>query len=292
MKFMKRTLTLACAAGLLFSASAFDWPQALTQTEDFYSYFGQLRGDAVSSSLIFNESAEVTSCGDGDVLVVINEHDRDFGWFESPLGNTVIVGHKDSLVSVYANLEEYYVSESPSSVIRGQPLGVSGGSSWQDGSSALELIFLDTKNGTAVNPFIILPRLKNEIPLKAENVRIVSRTGTVYDAARTRYLSQGAYSLIMKRPAVSVPYKIETSLNGIKAEVITDDVLTVDGGKLCIKGNRNYSRSEFYTGGERSADSMLLGNVYITRGHNEILIIISDILGNTRTEKFVFDTGL
>ncbi|MBR1615901.1 MAG: hypothetical protein IJ673_10540 [Treponema sp.] len=38
-----------------------------------------------------------------------------------------------------------------------------------------------------------------------------------------------------------------------------------------------------------SADRMLLGEVVIPRGHNELTVVVSDILGKEYQAKYVFD---
>ncbi|HBB15003.1 MAG TPA: hypothetical protein DCZ76_12125, partial [Treponema sp.] len=83
-------VTLLGTAAALF---AFSWPQAQTNSDTFHSYFGQLRGGTISSSLIFKDNSEVKTADPGDILAVIDDHTEDYGWFESTLGNAVIIGH-------------------------------------------------------------------------------------------------------------------------------------------------------------------------------------------------------
>lgn len=51
---MKKITAFIFITFAIFSAHSFDWPQEeVIQSDQFYSYFGQLRGDTISNSLIF-----------------------------------------------------------------------------------------------------------------------------------------------------------------------------------------------------------------------------------------------
>src|SRR5574344_2800299 len=105
--FVKQTA--AFAATLIISSSAafaFDWPQMETASDSFYSYFGQLRGGTIETSLIFKDSSDVKAADKGTIIATLTEHGDDFGWFESTLGNTVIIAHDNQLMTIYANLDE------------------------------------------------------------------------------------------------------------------------------------------------------------------------------------------
>src|SRR5574344_1070633 len=107
-KNIKKTAVLCTtltAAILSSSLYAFDWPQAEIESDSFYSYFGQLRAGVISNSLIFHESSDIKSVDNGTIIALIGEHDGDQGWFNSPLGNAVIIAHKDNLLTIYGNLD-------------------------------------------------------------------------------------------------------------------------------------------------------------------------------------------
>ena len=68
MKGQTRTAGLLAAALFIAGqAAAFDWPQTEIESASFYSYFGQLRGGTISSSLVFTESADIKAA-DGKAL--------------------------------------------------------------------------------------------------------------------------------------------------------------------------------------------------------------------------------
>ena len=273
---------------LSFSAYAFDWPQENVTRESFYSYFSQLRGGTTSSSLIFSESSSIHASESGIILIKFDEHDDDMGWFESPLGNTVIMQHEDSFSTVYANLDEETIPENLSGTVeKGTFLGNSGNSSWQDGSSALEFQVLDSRNHYSVNPRILLPWTNEELKLEITGITAVSREGKVFDARKAQGISTGTYRLFKNRQESVVPFRTNIKVNGASIEDVTADLLYPEKGRLCIKGNLFYPSDEFYPDEKKQ----LLGIIQITKGRNEVVITQSDILGNSKTETCVFEAN-
>lgn len=277
-------------ASLCFSCSlfAFDWPQEETQADSFYSYFGQLRGSTISSSLIFTDSSDIKSCEDGKVLAVITEHTDDFAWFESPLGNAVILAHSDNISSVYGNIDESSISEellSSTEIKKGTYLGTSGNSGWQEGTSCLEFQLLDTKNSNAINPRILMPRIGRELELFIRNVILIDKKGNSYSLNTQKNIPAGTYYIYRERQEVAVPYRTSISLNGIAYENISYDTLNARNGKLCAHGNEDYSVEILYPDTEKQ----LLGQVTLTRGRLSLSIAVINILGALRQVNFALD---
>src|SRR5574344_2361785 len=180
---MSKVITIISITALLATpAFAFDWPQAETASDTFYSYFGQLRGGTIESSLIFKDSSPVKSVDDGTIIALISEHEDDYGWFESTLGNAVLVTHENEIVTVYGNLDSDTI---PATIARtdtvktGTALGESGNSGWQEGQSCLEFEILDIKTHSAINPRILMPRIGNELELSINDISLVDREGTI-----------------------------------------------------------------------------------------------------------------
>ena len=196
---------------------SFDWPQMETASDSFYSYFGQLRGNTIESSLVFKDSSEVKSADKGFIVAIIKEHDNDFGWFESTLGNAVIVAHDNDLTTVYGNLDEETMPQnlySSSSVSTGTSLGSSGNSGWQEGQSCLEFQVLDVKNKAAVNPRILMPRVGKELPLIISELTLDDRNGKTTYLDLNRRIKSGVYTVYYLRQTVAVPYRTTISING------------------------------------------------------------------------------
>ena len=75
-------------------------------SDTFYSYFGQLRGGIISTSLVFADASDIKAADNGYVVAVINEYDDDSVFFPSTLGNAVILAHDDDLITVYGNIDK------------------------------------------------------------------------------------------------------------------------------------------------------------------------------------------
>lgn len=276
---MKKGLIFAGAAFLAVVAFAFDWPQNEIMSDSFYSYFGQLRGGTICTSLVFSESEEVKAADSGRVLAVITEHDED-DLFESTLGNAVIIEHKDNLATVYANLD----SENQENLFdmkdieSGTKLGNTSNSGWQTGEACLEFQVLDTKNGNYVNPRILMPRIGNELDLTLKNLSAINKKGEEFDFNITKNLQSGTYLLYRERQETAMPYKTIVYVNGAAADTISYDTLIVKDGKICANGKQTYSISQIYP----DAQKQLLGEISLPKGKNTVTAVVQDILGKEK----------
>ncbi|WP_296685417.1 M23 family metallopeptidase [Treponema sp. UBA3813] len=261
------------------SLFAFDWPQNEILSDSFYSYFAQVRGGTIGTSLIFSESEEVKASDDGQVLAVISEHDED-ELFESTLGNAVILEHKDDLITVYANLDSENLPNllGLRRVSKGTSFGTTGTSSWQEGEGCLEFQVLDTKNKTYVNPRILMPRIGKELALTIKNVVAVNKKGTIYDLGTVKTMPSGVYQLYREKQEVAMPYKTTVYVNGVIAESLSYDTLSEKNGKITVIGKKNYDVNAMYPDKERQ----FLGEITLPKGKTQIMVIVADILGKEK----------
>jgi len=258
---------------------AFDWPQNEILSDSFFSYFGQLRGGTIGTSLVFSESKEVKAADDGRILAIISEHDED-ELFESTLGNAAILAHKDSLITVYANLDAASLPSlfSMTDVKTGTSFGTTGTSSWQQGEGCLEFQVLDTKNRTYVNPRILMPRIGKELQLTIKDVVAVNKKGVSYDLGTAKTMPSGVYQLFREKQEIAMPYKTTVYINGAVAEVLTYDTLSESNGKICVSGKKNYDVKVMYP----NDTQQFLGEVTIPKGKTQIVVIAADILGKEK----------
>ncbi len=271
--FTSLSIFAALATSAIF---AFDWPQNEIMSDSFYSYFAQLRGGTLSTSLVFSESQEVKAADDGRILAIISEHDED-EMFESTLGNAAILAHNDGLITVYANLDAqnlpslYEMTE----VKTGTSFGETGASSWQKGEGCLEFQVLDVKNRTYVNPRILMPRVGKELPLTIKNVVAVSKKGVSYDLGTVKTMPSGIYQLYREKQDIAMPYKTTVYINGAIADAITYDTLSEKNGRISVSGKKNYDVNVMYPDDTKA----FLGEVTLPKGKNSINVISADILG-------------
>lgn len=276
---MKRFIISACILLISSIAFSFDWPQEkVVQSDQFYSYFGQLRGETISNSLIFSEISDVKAADDGYLTVIINEYSDHTDFFPSTLGNAVILSHTDNLLTVYGNIDSESILKeafNENSIKCGETFGTSGNSAWQQGHSSLEFQVIDTKNNTSINPRLLMPRVGKELPLYYNEIYLQGKNGRQYNVMNQNILPSGIYKVYKKRQAVAVPYRTRVAINGTVVDQISYDLLRQDDNQICVSGRKNYSKSILYP----NNDLQLLGEATLTPGKNALQLTITDILG-------------
>jgi len=267
-------------------AFAFDWPQEeIVKSDSFYSYFGQLRGGTVSSSLIFSGSSQIKAADSGHIAVIIREFNDETDFFPSTLGNAVILAHEDALMTVYANIAEETIPEfllHSNELEKGVPLGSGGNSAWQQGRSSLEFQVIDTSNNTAINPRLLMPRIGNELELTTSGIQLKNRAMKNVETGKGRIVPSDVYRVYQKRQPVASPYKTRLSLNGATVDEISYNMLHQSENKLCALGKKYYPKETLYP----DDDLILLGEAPLTPGKNALSVTLSDILGKETEYSF------
>lgn len=283
---MKKLLFLFLTLAGSLAAFSFDWPQKEIASNSFHSYFGQLRGGTLGNSIVFKESSPVKSADQGTIVCIIKEHDESMGWFESPLGNAVIINHHNQLSSVYGNIDKESMNpelEKKFEIEKSFSIGESGNSGWQEGSSCLEFQVYDTKNKSSVNPRILMPRIGQELELWPGDLFLVDRNGNNFNLSDRKYLKSGNYALYRSRQITAVPYRTTVYINGASMENIYYDTLRESEGRLCLVGNGNYPVDAVYP----DSTKQLLGFIRLTRGQNSLSVSLSDILGSVKSASYL-----
>ena len=282
------TVIKKCVCGFaVLSASflcAFDWPQDAVLSDSFYSYFGQYRGGTISSSLVFSDYSAVKAVDDGQMMIFVSEHDNDMGWFNSTLGNAVVILHADDLMTVYGNLDSEEVAENITrleAVHTGTPLGSSGNSGWSQGKSCLEFQVIDTRQHTSVNPRILMPRIGKEIPLETGSLSVISKSGSSSAVWNQMTLIAGQYYFYRSVQKKAIPYKTSVSINGARVETISYDSLKQKDMRLCVLGNKLYPVETVYPDNSRQ----LIADITLSPGKN--VLTVTDILGAEKTADYV-----
>ena len=275
---------------LSFYTFAFEWPQEEKVLSDsFYSYFGQLRGNTISSSLIFADPSKIKASETGVITAIIEEYNDDSDFFPSTLGNAVIVAHDDKILTVYGNIDAEHISKeiyNDSKVTTETTFGISGNSGWQQGHSSLEFQVVDTKNKTFINPRILMPRIGNELNLSISDVILQNKNGKKYSLPLTYSIPTGTYKVYKKRQSIAIPYKTNLLINGTVFDTISYDLLRQIDGKICVSGKSNYPKNILYP----TEDLQLIGETTITHGKNTLTIRISNILGKELVANYLVST--
>lgn len=264
---------------------AFDWPQVVENSDIFSSFFGQLRGSAYINSLIFENPAEVFPAEEGTVLIKLENGISDMGWFESTLGNAVILNHSNEMLTVYGNLEEISLQDDMTNITSEVKIGMSGTSGWQKGKNCLEFQVIDTKSRNLINPFLLMPVIKKQSDLAIKNLVAINNSGKVVPISNYLKINSGVYRLYIKKQPAGMTYKTSVLVNGAVAENIIYDVLTEKENRLAIKGKNLYTFEELYP----DAENQLLAEVILSNGRNIITITVEDYFGNSKTATYTVD---
>lgn len=278
---MKKSFIFCALSLISINLFAFGWPVENTESNSINSYFGQNRGDTLSTSLVFSEPTLVKSVEKGELLVLMTEEQDDSDFFPTTLGTSVIISHEDDLISVYGNLDKNTINSelTKHTHIQSQTvLAATGMSGWQNNNSSLEFQIIDTKNDVAINPKILLDRLNNEFELFFSNVTLKNKNDVSFDLRTQRSFPAGVYRIYQKRDKVVSPYKTNVLLNGIISDQISYDTIKEENNKLYVIGKKKYTSSNIYP----NKENQLLGEVMLTPGKNTLTIIISDFLGNQK----------
>ena len=280
---MKKLLLTTLFISLLSSLFAFDWPQDNVTDKSYSSYFGQRQGEVLSTSLIFNEENDIKAAEDGNILIIMSDEDEDSDFFPSTLGTSVIIAHEDNLMSVYGNLDAKTISYNENknkdiNVKAGDLIAHTGKSGYVQGNGHLEFQIIDTNNNTAINPKILMPRSKKELPLSLSGIQLQNKGGKFFDINKTKTYESGLYRVYQKRNNIASPYKTSVAINGITIDQITYDTISQENGKSCVNGKRKYTSNDIYP----NDTLQLLGEINLTPGKATITLYSEDILSNTK----------
>lgn len=269
-----------------FNLFAYDWPQENVEQTSIKSYFGQKRGEAISTSLVFSDPEPIKCIEDGKVLIIMSDESDDSVFFPSTYGTSVILSHDDSLLSVYGNLDKEEVAKSigeKSELSTGDIIGEPGNSGWQNGTSSLELQIIDTKKATAINPKILITRTNTELPLKLEGIVLESKSGAKVNLAYQRTIKSGLYKIYQKRNPVACPYKSTVAINGVVVDQISYDTINHENNRLYVSGKKKYTSSDIYPDGELQ----LLGETMFTAGKSTLGLTLNDFLGKGVQQNYI-----
>lgn len=260
---------------------AFDWPQSDVKQDSYSSYFGQRRGGLISTSLCFSEPGEIKAAENGFILAIISERNEDSDFFPSTLGSAVILSHDDNLLSVYGNIDIETISlrdENEKTIDAGAIIGQTGNSGWQSDKSHLEFQIIDTKNQSAINPMVLMPRSENDIPLILTGIVVENKNHEIYDINTYKTFSSGLYRIYQKRNSVANPYKTNVYINGVVVDQLSYDTIIQENNKICILGKKKYTSKDIYP----NETLQLLGETMFTPGRATLGLSEQDILGTPK----------
>ncbi len=279
--FVKKSAFITLLLLISVQAFSFSWPQEEVSEKSFSSYFGQNRGNVISTSVVFSEPEEVKASETGYILAILTENNDDSDFFPSTLGSAVILSHEDNLLSVYGNIDSETITlynTNEKMVDAGATIGQSGTSGFQEGNSNLEFQIIDTKNKSAINPKVLMPRSEAELPLLLNGIMLGNKNNNYYDINVYKTFNSGLYKVYFKRNAIASPYKSSVSINGVIVDQISYDMITQENNKLCIIGKKKYTSTDLFP----NNDLQLIGEAMLTPGRVTLGLSLTDALGNIK----------
>lgn len=261
---------------------SFEWPLPKGMDKNIVYYFAQYKGNTFVQSLEFLEESPVVACEDARVLIKFTE-ENDSGWFDSPLGNAVVLSHENNLLSIYSSLGDISIGNDVTDIAMGTKIGNTGFTGWNDKLASLGFQVIDRENQVVINPLVLMNQEEGVNPVSIKNVVAINKKGKIYDLATQKYMSPGIYQLYMEKN--TMPFKTQVSVNGAIVETVQYDVLTQEDNRLCISGRRKYTVENIYAESKRQ----FLAEIVLSRGKNTILITTSDIKGNERYARFFLE---
>lgn len=266
---------------ITLSAFSYEWPQDEITAETFNSYFGQNRGDILSTSIVFNNTEDIKASENGRVLIIMTDINDDSDFFPTSLGSSIVIAHQDKLASVYGNLnkDSITINESDNNIVeKGSTIASLGNSGWQNQQSGLEFQIIDLKNDSAINPKVLVSRIEKELPLTITGVYLNNKNGDYFDLNNSKAFSAGLYKVYRQRNPISNPYKTTVLVNGIQLDQINFDTLVNENNLVCVNGKRKYTSAEIYPNDKLQ----LIGEVMLSPGKSTLELLVSDFLNNTR----------
>ncbi|MCQ2582441.1 MAG: M23 family metallopeptidase [Treponema sp.] len=288
---MKKIKFIVPFAISIFTAAAvytYNWPLENAENTNIKSYFGQNINNSVSTSIIFKDPSDITAIGDGKLLMLISDDKDESLLFPSSLGTSVLIAHKDDLVSVYANLERDTIPAEITNgkeIATGDKIGSTGNSGFQVTRSNLEFQIFDTAKSSAINPRIFMPRYENEIPLYISDLKLVNKNGESFPLTNSTVLKSGLYKLYMRRNPIACPYKTAVSINGVEVDRISYDKIDEETNKIFLVGKKQYINTDIYP----DSEYQLIGEAMLTPGRSTLGISVEDFIGNDKRINYVVE---
>ena len=282
-KILTITIILIAAVTSLF---AFSWTLEDVHQGNIQSYFGQRRGNYISTSFVFSDPSEITAIGDGKLLVYTTDTDDENFLFPSTLGTSVMIEHSEDLVSVYGNLDYASLNknlDTKKDFVEKEKIGTSGNSGYQTKRSTLEFQIFDSKKSNAINPKIFMPRTQNEIPYIISGIVLKNKAGELFEINSQQSFKSGTYKIYQKRNPIATPYRSTTSINGVEIDRLSYDKIDEENNRIYISGKKKYLSSDIYP----DENLFLLGEVILSQGKTNIGIRVEDYLGNIRSLNYI-----
>lgn len=279
--------SLALTLLLLPQTHGLEWPVAEINLQRL---FGQRSEGSLEQGLVLAKAGVIRAADNGKILISL-EQNGNMNGFPNTLGNAVIIKHDDDLLTVYGNLDSLERIGEQRHVDTGSILGNAGTSGWTDEGSFIFQV-IDQAKKTVLNPLLLLPLLNERRDPSIRNVVAVSPSGQTYALRTVKSIRQGKYKIyadiadtVDKTGHELSPFRVTVILNGSEYRSVPFELIKAEKGSLYL-GSPEYRASMLYGDPER----IYLGEVSLTRGKNDLVIIAYDTAGNEKSALFGLQT--
>ncbi|MDR1586354.1 MAG: M23 family metallopeptidase [Treponema sp.] len=285
------TASIAASALILpGGVRAMDWP---VQEGLLSRNFGwNDKGKPVLGNVFETESPVLAADG-GEVIFSRSDQDSA-SRLPSPLGAWTAVDHGDGLISIYSRYDEGRETGKSGKagalrIGRGEVLALPGLSGWS-AKKGVYFSLYDRHERRWVNPSMIITPFPDASPPVILSVQLRNAGGRLIDPGRTRYLSQGSYTVSVaaadtgRNPGENAlaPHRIICSINGMEISSLNLETFSAREGTLMAYRNGLVPAKQVYA----PFPSFEIGEASFTRGQANLEIIVQDIAGNSRSAVF------
>lgn len=240
---------------------------------------------------IFARGSEVKPIEEGELIFSYLEGST--ASLPYPLGSFLVLQHGSTLRSLYAHLElgNSILNQEKTNFLKSDMLG-KGGLTGATTMGGVSLFVCDLEAKQFVNPFLLLPPVKDTSRPVIRDVRLKGKEKTVF-LPTTEIVSKGMWEVTTEVFDLSgaVPtfwpmgvYKVSLYLNGQEHFMVTMDTLKEQEGITRVYPSTGFSYDQLYNDGFR----MKLGTVNLNPGVLNLEIVARDFVGNEKNQLYRF----
>ncbi|MCR4790800.1 MAG: M23 family metallopeptidase [Treponemataceae bacterium] len=288
-------LVIFFACSILFAS---EWPVKLAVSEKQTDMaritlnFSEKRfGDFAAGFIFSSPETEVTSFDSGKIIFSNDSTENYFEDFPSTLGTSIVLAHKDKLISVYANLTEINEQLLTEDNIESESvIAKTGGSDemkkgFHRRNESLEFQLIDTKNRAVINSYMLLPHLKSGFVVYPGSIHLEDKKGNLYSLDSKKSFSSGTYSVYRSFSTGRMPVKTAVFVNGNDVSAVNYDMLISKNGILSTTGKFPLSFERVFS----RPGLQYAGDVQLIRGKTELSLVVTDFNNNDRKVTYYLD---
>lgn len=242
---------------------------------------------SVENGIIFENVNTVKSSETAEKILVIEDKQTLTG-FPSPVGNAVILLHKNNFQTIYGNLDDISILENTDKFLKGDLLGKTA---LNKDASTKPLIFkiidINEKSKNFVNPLLFLSEIQDKKQPEIHRVFLESKTGKIINLTSKTSVPAGNYKLFIEchdkinnSARHFPPFEIAASLNGNLVSNIFMQTMQVKNGKVYI--HEKITLNMLY----QRPNAFFICDLQLPYGNSNLKLIVRDYNKNSTKVSF------